>query len=169
MEGAPNHATKSDAPGQLPALPARNTPETHPMDKTSLITPEEFHAETGNRRWFGTWMGGRVTALGWGTAEFELPIRDEFLRTGGTVAGPVLMGAADIALYAAVMSAYPDGNQSVTSDMTMHFLRRPAGALLRARAELVKTGRRLAMGRIEVSMDDDPRVVAHVAGSYALP
>ncbi len=169
MEGAPNHATKSDATGQLPVLRARIIPEMAPMDRTPLITPDDFHAETGNRRWFGTWLGGRVTALGWGTAEFELPIRDEFLRTGGTVAGPVLMGAGDIALYAAVMSAYPDGRKSVTSDMTMHFLRRPSGPLLRARAELVKTGRRLATGRIELRMDDDPRIVAHIAGSYALP
>lgn len=138
-------------------------------DKTPLITPEDFLGATSNRRWFGTWLGGRVTALGWGTADFELPIRDEFLREGGTVAGPVLMGAADIALYAAVMSAYPDGRNSVTSDMTMHFLRRPTGALLSARAELVKTGRRLAMGRVELTMDGDPRVVAHVSGSYALP
>ena len=138
-------------------------------DKTPLITPQDFHGATSNRPWFGTWLGGRIAALGWGTAEFHLPIRDEFLRDGGTVAGPVLMGAADIALYAAVMTAYPDGRKSVTSDMTMHFLRRPAGALLRARAELVKTGRRLATGRIELSMDDDPRLVAHVAGSYALP
>ena len=140
------------------------------MDKTSLITPEDFHAETGNRQWFGTWMGGRVTALGWGTAEFELPIRDEFLRTGGTVAGPIVMGAADIVLYAAVMTAYPDGKQ-VRDLGHDHAFPAPAGRApcCRARAELVKTGRRLAMGRIEVRMDDDPRVVAHVAGSYALP
>ena len=141
-----------------------------PSDTRSpLISIDHFHAETSDRHWFGTWLGGRIVEIGWGTAAMELDIRDEFLREGGTVAGPIIMGAADLVLYAAVMSAYEDGRKSVTADMTMHFLRRPTGNVLKARAEIVKPGRRLAMGRIELFMDDDPRSVAHVVGSYALP
>ncbi|MCY4239614.1 MAG: PaaI family thioesterase [Rhodospirillaceae bacterium] len=138
-------------------------------DRPSLITTDEFHADTGDRHWFGTWLGGRVVELGWGTAKMELDIREEFLREGGTVAGPIIMGAADMVLYAAVMSAYEKGRKSVTADMTMHFLRRPTGKMLKAHAIIIKFGRRLAMGRIEVMMDDDPRMVAHVAATYALP
>jgi len=137
--------------------------------KAPLISIDDFHADTGDRHWFGTWLGGRIVKLGWGTASMELDIREEFLREGGTVAGPIIMGAADLVLYAAVMSAYEGGRKSVTADMTMHFLRRPTGDILKADATIMKFGRRLAMGRIDVRMDDDPRVVAHVASTYALP
>lgn len=150
-------------------MPNLNARATKTAARTPLITPEAFHRQTTTRQWFGSWMGGTITALGWGTATLELQIRDELLRTGGTVAGPILMGAADVALYAAVVSAYDNGWDAVTADMTMHFLRRPAGRLLRAEAEIIKFGRRLAMGRIEIVMDDDDRPVAHIAGSYALP
>lgn len=99
----------------------------------------------------------------------ELQVRDELLREGGTVAGPIIMGAADVALYAAVMSAYTEGRGAVTADMTMHFLRRPEGQVLKAEARIIKFGKRLAMGRIEIFMDDDDRAAAHIVSSYAIP
>jgi len=60
MEGAPGHATDSNAQGQLPAGAGRPPPAVpaplpwiapimDTMDKAPLITPDDFHAETGNR------------------------------------------------------------------------------------------------------------------------
>ncbi len=134
-----------------------------------LITIEEFEQRTNDRMWFGVWLGGHVVELEHGFARFRLDVRPEFLREGGSVSGPIVMAVADIAMYAAVMSAYPTGRKSVTSDMTMHFLRRPVGDVVWADARIVKPGKRIAMCRVEVFTDLDEPPVAHVVGSYAIP
>jgi len=54
-----------------------------------------------------------------------LPVKQRHLRPGGTVSGPTLMALADAAAYAAVLAA--GGHvQAVTSQLHIHFLRRPS-------------------------------------------
>ncbi len=67
------------------------------------------------------------------------------------------------------MTAHEDGIQSVTSDLTMHFLSRPAGEMLKCVATVIKPGRRLLVLRADLRCDDDPRVVAACQSSYAMP
>lgn len=134
-----------------------------------LITVEEFERLTSAKPWFGTWMGARLHALDHGKACMRLDIRPEFLREGDSVSGPIVMAVADIAMYAAVMSAYEAGRRAVTSDMTLHFLRRPVGDVLWGDAEIVKFGKKIAMCRVELFTDRDAPPVAHVVGSYAIP
>jgi uncharacterized protein (TIGR00369 family) len=134
-----------------------------------LITIEEFEKRTNDRMWFGVWLGGHLVALDHGFARFRLDVRPEFLREGASVAGPIVMAVADIAMYAAVMSAYAQGWRAVTSDMTLHFLRRPVGDAIWADAHVVKPGKRIAMCRVEVFTEDGAPPVAHVVGSYAIP
>jgi acyl-coenzyme A thioesterase PaaI-like protein len=98
-----------------------------------------------------------------------MAITDQMSRPGGTVAGPLLMGIADASMWGAAMTVHPDGHQSVTSDMTIHFLSRPLATVLKCHAEVVKPGRRVIVMRAEVWCDDDPRVVLACQGSYAIP
>src|ERR1041385_3599715 len=49
--------------------------------------------------------GVQVEAIGHGTATLSLPGGRRFLRPGETVSGPVMMGLADVALYAALLGA----------------------------------------------------------------
>jgi uncharacterized protein (TIGR00369 family) len=118
---------------------------------------------------YGQSLGIRVTAIDHGEIRAEMQIRDEFLRPGGTVAGPILMGLADAAMWGAAMTSHPDGIQSVTSDMTVHFLSRPAGKLLKCVASVIKPGKRLIVLRADLTCDDDPRVVAACQSTYAVP
>ena len=136
-----------------------------------LVSAEEFNAIISRSKWFATWVGARATRIGRGTATIRIETRPEFLREGGTVAGPVIMGIADIALYAAVMSLVPDGVGAVTADMTMHFLRRPVGAALLAEARLIKPGKRFLVGAVDVAIEGDEAAgpVCHVVGTYAMP
>lgn len=137
--------------------------------KTPLITPEEFDGDTNDHPWFGTWLGARTEAIGWGSARIRLEVRPEFLREGGSVSGPIVMAVADIAMYAAVRSCYAEGRRAVTSDMTLHFLRRPRGAALIGEGRVLKFGRRLAACRVELFDDAQAEPVAHVVGTYAVP
>jgi uncharacterized protein (TIGR00369 family) len=136
---------------------------------TSLITIEEFANLAMGEPWFGTWLAPELEDIGYGTSRISLNIRQDFLREGDSVAGPVIMAVADIAMYAAMMSRYEHGKFAVTSDMTMHFLRRPTGKVIHATATIIKPGRRLAMIRTEVFAENGEDPVCHVVGTYAVP
>jgi acyl-coenzyme A thioesterase PaaI-like protein len=59
--------------------------------------------------------------------------------------------------------------QAVTVSLTINFLRLPPPADLVAQARLIKVGRRLAVGTVELFSAEDPDMVAHVSGTYSLP
>lgn len=98
----------------------------------------------------------------------RLPFRDDMIRPGGTISGPVMMGVADFTLYAMVLVRQPDAVQSVTASLTANFLRRPKPADLMFEGKLLKIGRRLAMGEVTVYSSGDPEPVCHVTGTYAI-
>lgn len=114
-------------------------------------------------------MPFRLVTLEHGLAEVVLPPSERFRRAGGTVSGPTLFALADLALYAACLSVLGPQPLAVTTDMTIHFLRRPPLAELRARAEILKAGRTLMVGAIEIRSAAREGVVAHATGTYAVP
>lgn len=118
---------------------------------------------------YGQSMGITVTAVDHGVVHSEMEIRDEFLRPGGTIAGPVLMGLVDASMWGAAMTVHAQGIQSVTADLTMHFLSRPAGQVLKCVATVIKPGKRLLVLRADLTCDDDPRVVSSCQSSYVVP
>src|SRR3546814_1566534 len=111
------------------------------MNKTSVhneprITVDAFNRLLAQEHPFAAMLDIEVLDIGYGTAVLRLPDRSKHKRLGGTVAGPMLMGLADLALYAAVVGA--TGNtHAVTASLTINFMRKaPAGGILaNARAE----------------------------------
>jgi uncharacterized protein (TIGR00369 family) len=110
-----------------------------------------------------------VEALGEGTARVRVPYRDEFVRHGGTVSGPVQMAAADYAMYGAIVSVVEQGELAVTATLNINFLRRPEPRDLIAEAQLIRCGKRLAYGEVMLFSDGNPEPVAHVTATYSLP
>ncbi|MFO1226653.1 PaaI family thioesterase [Roseateles sp.] len=98
------------------------------------------------------------------------PVGEAELRPGGTVSGPVMMALADVALYAAVLARVGLEPLAVTTNLAIHFLRKPrADARVLARCRLIKLGRRLAVGEVWVYSEGEDDPVAHATGTYALP
>src|SRR5579859_4865395 len=87
-----------------------------------------------------------VLELAWGRAALRVATRTTDLRPGGTVAGPVLFTLADLTVYAAVMSVVGVVPLAVTTDATIHFLRRPLAGRLVASARVLKHGKHLVVG-----------------------
>ena len=52
-------------------------------------------------------LGIQVESLEAGRASIRMPFREDFIRPGGTVSGPVQMALADIVMYAVVLSQFP--------------------------------------------------------------
>ena len=113
--------------------------------------------------------GVQVEAIGHGTATLSLPGGRRFLRPGETVSGPVMMGLADVALYAALLGAVGPAPLAMTSNLTVNFLRKPGAGAIRAEAAILRLGRRLATGEIRLYGGSSDELAAHVIASYAIP
>jgi uncharacterized protein (TIGR00369 family) len=135
----------------------------------SRISLEEFREITRGSLPFAEAMGVEAVEIEHGRARFRLPYRADFLRPGGTIGGPMLMGLADVAMYAVVLSAIGRQELAVTSSLTMNFLRKPGPASVIAEGRLLRLGRRLAFGEVELFTEGDPEMVAHATITYALP
>lgn len=111
-----------------------------------------------------------LQAIGPRSATVRHPVGPADLRPGGTVSGPVLMTVADVALYMAVLGEVGLVPLAVTTNLTIHFLRKPsAQAAIVGECRLLKVGRTLAMGEVALYSEGDPAPVAHAVGAYALP
>ena len=133
------------------------------------MTPAEFARQTRTSTPLAGLLGFEVEALGPGTARIRVPFRAEFIRTGGTVSGPVLMALADYAIYGALMNLIEAAELAVTSSLAINFLRRPAARDVIAEAELIRCGKRLAYGEAMLFSDGEAEPVAHVTATYAIP
>lgn len=102
-------------------------------------------------------------------ARVRLPFRAELNRPGGTVAGPAMMALADYTMYAVILGRDARLTMAVTSNLSIHFLRKPGPVDLIAEGRALKFGRRLAVLDVIIHSDGDPAPVAHVTGTYALP
>ncbi|RUR30252.1 PaaI family thioesterase [Vreelandella andesensis] len=114
---------------------------------------------------------GRIESVGEMRATMRLTVGYEHLRPGPRVSGPTMMGFADVALYVAILAQIGPEAMAVTSDLNCHFLRAASGEHdIVAHAKLIKLGRRLAVGEVQIfSASDDTKPVAHITASYALP
>lgn len=112
---------------------------------------------------------GEVVEVGARHVRVRMPVRPEMLRPGGTIMGPALMTLADTTMYFALLVAVGPVLDLVTTSLDIHFLRRPVAKDVEATARVLRLGRRLAVGTVELCSAGDPEPVAHATVSYALP
>lgn len=93
----------------------------------------------------------------------------QHLRPGGTVSGPVVFTLIDTAAYLVLLSRLGPVALAVTTSADVHFLRKGNEGALRARASIVRLGRRLAVVHAEVCSGADPDPIAIATVTYALP
>lgn len=128
---------------------------------------EDFRSLLADQHPFAAVLGIEVEAIGSGTARAVLPARASHQRLGGIVAGPMLMGLADLALYAAVVGATGQ-THAVTASLTINFLRKcPAGDIV-AEARLLKIGR-LCAGEVHMAPRGAAEPVAHIVSTWVVP
>ena len=115
----------------------------------------------------GGW-GVEVVEAAAGHAVVRLPFRPDLLRPGGTVSGPALMGLADVAMWAALLGVTGGRDESVTSTMTVNFLRPFAPGPVLAEARLLKRGKRMVFGEVLLRAESAEEVSAHVTTSWVV-
>ena len=111
-----------------------------------------------------------VEAVGDMAATVRHEIGREELRPGGTVSGPVLMAVADVALYVAILGEIGIVPLTVTTSLSINFLRKPpADRAIVGVCKLMKVGRSLAVGEVALHSEGIEAPVAHVVGTYSIP
>ena len=95
---------------------------------------------------------------------------DQMLRPGGTVSGPTLLAMADFAMYVVLLSAIGPVGLAVTTNLNINFLRKgQPGQDVLAAAKLLKLGKRLAVGEVNLLSGSSPDPIAHVTATYSIP
>jgi uncharacterized protein (TIGR00369 family) len=133
------------------------------------ISADEFMALVSETMPMVARMEIEPVALGDGTSTLRLPFHPDHLRPGATISGPVLMTMADVAMYAALLSAVGRVELAVTTSLNINFLRKPPQAALLAEARLLKLGRRLAVGEVSLYGEENRDLLAHATLTYSIP
>jgi uncharacterized protein (TIGR00369 family) len=105
-----------------------------------------------------------------GAVRATLLYRDSMLRPGNVLSGPALFTAADLLMYALVLSHVGPELMAVTANFNMNFLSKGKPGDITGEGRMLKLGRKLAvMEALLYSAAEPGKLVAHVTGSYALP
>ena len=104
------------------------------------------------------------------TCRVRQRFRQSMLRPGGTISGPTLMTLADLAMYVVLLSAIGPVGLAVTTNLNINFLRKGGpGKDVFAAARLLKLGKWLAVGEVNLLAGNSPDPIAHVTAAYSIP
>lgn len=133
------------------------------------ITVQAFEQLCRSEANFVEQYGFVTEVIGYGHARARLPFDDAHIRPGGTVSGPAMMALADFAMYALVLGMIGPVKLAVTTSLNINFLRKPGPADIVAEARILKLGKRLAVGEVNLYSVGDEDPVAHVTATYSIP
>ncbi len=112
--------------------------------------------------------GVTVLAAAEGVALLRMPYAEKLLRPGGVISGPALMGLADAAMWCALLSLTEGRDESLTSNLSITFLRRVPPRPVLAEARVHKRGRTLAYGDVTLRAEGGDEALAHVTTTWAV-
>ena len=111
----------------------------------------------------------RVAEVAPGRVSVIRPYHDSMLRPGRLISGPTLMGLADTAAYALVLSHVGEELMAVTSSLVMNFLRGAQPGEIHAEAQMLRLGRRNAVCDVRLWTEAPDRLAAQATVTYAIP
>jgi uncharacterized protein (TIGR00369 family) len=110
----------------------------------------------------------RVEGFDQDSVTLRLPFNPALSRVGGVLCGQAMMAAADTAMTLALVNHFDAFRPCTTVQMNTNFLRplSSQNALLQAR--LLRSGKSLAFGEIDIRGADDGKSVCRASATYAL-
>jgi len=112
-------------------------------------------------------LGLVVEAVSPGETTLRLPAADRLKHAGGVVCGQVFMAAADTAMVVAFSAALDGFRPMTTVNLNTTFLRPVSHGDMRVVARVVRTGKSLLYGDVDI-VGADGKVVVHATTTYAL-
>jgi uncharacterized protein (TIGR00369 family) len=102
-----------------------------------------------------------------GECTLRVPYASSLERPGGVVSGITIMGAADVAMWLAILTQRGAAEQWVTTDLKTAFLRGARETDLFCLARVLKLGKRTAYGTADCRAANGELLAHHVI-TYAL-
>ncbi|MCF7982292.1 MAG: PaaI family thioesterase [Pseudomonadales bacterium] len=103
-----------------------------------------------------------------GEAILRVPPSARLNRIGGTICGQAIMALADTAMVFAVSSAVNAYVPMTTVSQSSSFLRPAADADLIAHASIIKRGRNIVYGEVNLYTERPDKPIAHITSTYML-
>ena len=130
---------------------------------------DEFIGEVYPEIWVDNGRTFEIEDVRPGAARVRMLYDKRHLRPGGTISGPAMMALSDLAMWVVVLGHIGKVELSVTTNLNINFLRKPAQADMLAESRLLKLGRQLAVGDITLYSEGDEAPVAHATSTYSVP
>lgn len=121
--------------------------------------------------YFAPWvqaLGLRAEAFDADSVTLRLPQSEQLARTGGMLCGQAMMAAADTAMVLALIRHFGEFRPCTTVQMNSSFLRPLAGQDALVQARVVRAGKALAFGEIDIRGADDGKSACRASTTYAL-
>jgi uncharacterized protein (TIGR00369 family) len=121
--------------------------------------------------YFAPWvqaLGLRAEAFDSDSVTLRLPVTPALARTGGILCGQAMMAAADTAMVLALINQSGGFRPCTTVQMNTSFLRPLSGQDALVQARVLRAGKALAFGEIDIRGADDGRSVCRATTTYAL-
>ena len=120
---------------------------------------------------FAPWVQAldlRVEEVGASRVTLRLPVTPALARQGGILCGQAMMAAADTAMALALIRHFGQFRPCTTVQLSSSFLRPVAGQDALVEARVLRAGKSLAFGEIDLRGATDGHGVCRVSTTYAL-
>ncbi len=121
--------------------------------------------------YFAPWiqeMGLVVEAFGESKVTLRLPLCDRLSRTGNQLCGQALMAAADTAMVLTLINYFGELKPCTTVQLNTVFLRPVTNQDCLVTARLIRAGRSLAFGEIDILGATDGKSVCRATTTFAM-
>ena len=121
--------------------------------------------------YFAPWvqaLGLTVENFGEGSVVLRLPNNDQLSRVGGMLCGQAMMAAADTAMVLALMQHFGQFRPCTTVQLSSSFLRPLSAQDAAVHARVLRAGKALAFGEIEIAGARDGKSACRASTTYAL-
>jgi len=121
--------------------------------------------------YFAPWvqaLGLRVEAFDGDSVTLRLPQDPQLSRVGGMLCGQAMMAAADTAMVLALINQFGQFRPCTTVQMNTSFLKPLSGQDALVQAKVVRAGKTLAFGEIDIRGAEDGKSACRATTTYAL-
>ena len=121
--------------------------------------------------YFAPWvqaLGLRVESFGTDSVTLRLPHSDQLSRSGGMLCGQAMMAAADTAMVLALIHHFGEFRPCTTVQMNSSFLKPLSNQDGLVEARVIRAGKSLAFGEIDIRGGNDGKSVCRASVMYAL-
>lgn len=98
----------------------------------------------------------------------RLPVTEQLARVGGMLCGQAMMAAADTAMVLALMQHFGEFRPCTTVQLNTSFLKPLSGQDALVHARVLRAGKSLAFGEIDIRGAQDGKSACRASTTYAL-